>query len=65
MFKTTERNSMNKVFNFSGGSLVVRKNGFGVDKQCPETGNWSVLFLSLLTNAETASLFGILENRND
>tara|TARA_R110000764_G_scaffold9913_1_gene31077 strand:+ start:40 stop:201 length:162 start_codon:yes stop_codon:yes gene_type:complete len=53
---------MSKIFNFSGGALVVRQNGFGVDKQSPVTGEWSVLFLSSFSNEETETLLKLVRS---
>lgn len=43
------------------GALLVRKNGYGFDKQCPVTGTWSVLFLSGLSRDEADSLANLFK----
>lgn len=50
-----------KLFNIGNGAITVRQNGYGFDKQCPVTGEWSVLFLSGLTRCETDSLTNLFK----
>ena len=52
---------MSKLFKIGKGALVVRQNGHGFDKQCPVTGEWSVLFLSGLSRSESDSLTNLFK----
>jgi hypothetical protein len=53
---------MEKLFKFSGGALIVRADGFGVENKSPITGEWSVLFLSSFSNEETAALLKLVRS---
>lgn len=46
---------------FKGMQIREALNGCGVDKLCPVTNNWSVLFTSLLTVNESKELQLILD----
>lgn len=45
-----------KELKLSEGSILVRRNGYGFDKQCPVDKSWSVLFLSGLNFIENNRL---------
>lgn len=45
-----------KELKLSEGSILVRRNGYGFDKQSPVDKSWSVLFLSGLTFIESNRL---------
>jgi len=46
---------------FKGITVRIANNGCGIDKLCPTTGVWSIMFTSLLSKEDNQTLWALFD----